>query len=37
MAALRDMGLASARKDGRWMRYSLDKELLGTIGACLGR
>lgn len=37
MAALRDMGLVSARKDGRWMRYSLDKELLGTIGACLGR
>ena len=35
MAALRDMGLVSARKDGRWMRYSLDKELLGTIGACL--
>lgn len=37
MAALRDMGLVLARKDGRWMRYSLDKRLLDAIGACLGK
>lgn len=36
MAALRDMGLVLARKDGRWTRYSLDKRLLSAIGACLG-
>ncbi|MDX1578377.1 MAG: metalloregulator ArsR/SmtB family transcription factor [Gemmatimonadota bacterium] len=32
---LRESGLVEARKDGRWMHYSLDREALRRLGEAL--
>ena len=32
---LRDAGLVSVRRDGRWMHYSLDREALREVGRAL--
>lgn len=32
---LRDAGLVEARRDGRWMHYSLDREALEEVGRML--
>lgn len=37
MAALREAGVVRARKEGHWMRYRLDREVLAAIGSQLGR
>lgn len=37
MAALRDAGIVRARKDGRWMHYQLDHDVLDAIAALLGQ
>lgn len=37
MAALRDAGIVRARKDGRWMHYRLDHDVLDAIAALLGQ
>lgn len=37
MAALRDAGIVRARKDGRWMHYQLDHNVLDAIAALLGQ
>lgn len=31
MKLLRDCGVVKARKEGRWMHYSLDRETLGAV------
>ena len=35
MAALRDAGLVSARREGRWSHYRLDADVLRALGACV--
>lgn len=35
MKILVDCGLVSARKDGRWMHYRLDRRRLATVGAAI--
>ena len=37
MVALRDAGLIRARRDGRWMHYRLDHDVLDAIAALLGQ
>ncbi|MDY2777029.1 MAG: metalloregulator ArsR/SmtB family transcription factor [Collinsella sp.] len=37
MGALRDAGIVAARKDGRWMRYRVDTELLEILGRLVAR
>ena len=37
MAALRDAGVIRARRDGRWMHYRLDHDVLDAIAALLGQ
>lgn len=37
MAALRDAGIVRASKDGRWMHYRLDHDVLDAIAALLGQ
>lgn len=37
MAALRDAGIVRARRDGRWMHYQLDHDVLDAIAALLGQ
>lgn len=37
MAALRDAGIVRTRKDGRWMHYQLDHDVLDAIAALLGQ
>lgn len=37
MAALRDAGLIRVRRDGRWMHYRLDHDVLDAIAALLGQ
>ena len=37
MASLRDAGIVRARKDGRWMHYQLDHDVLDAIAALLGQ
>jgi len=36
MKALKDAGLVTDRRDGRWIHYSLNHEALFRIGALLG-
>lgn len=37
MAALREAGVIRARRDGRWMHYRLDHDVLDAIAALLGQ
>lgn len=37
MAALRDAGVVRARRDGRWMYYRIDHDVLDAIAALLGQ
>lgn len=37
MAALRDAGIVRVRRDGRWMHYRLDHDVLDAIAALLGQ
>ena len=37
MATLRDAGIVRTRKDGRWMHYQLDHDVLDAIAALLGQ
>lgn len=37
MAALRDAGVTRVRRDGRWMHYRLDHDVLDAIAALLGQ
>lgn len=37
MAALREAGVIRARRDGRWMHYRLDHDVLEAIAALLGQ
>lgn len=35
MKLLRDSGVVKARKEGRWMHYSLDREVVGALASLL--
>lgn len=35
MKLLRDSGVVKARKEGRWMHYSLDREAVGALASLL--
>lgn len=35
MAALRDAGIVTARREGRWSHYRLDADVLAAIGTCV--
>lgn len=35
MKLLRDCGVVKARKEGRWMRYSLNREVAGALATLL--
>lgn len=37
MAALREAGVIRVRRDGRWMHYRLDHDVLDAIAALLGQ
>lgn len=37
MSALREAGIVRTRKDGRWMHYQLDHDVLDAIAALLGQ
>lgn len=36
MKLLRDCGLVTARKEGRWMHYSLNHDVIESLAAVLG-
>ena len=35
MAALRDAGLVTARKDGTWVYYTVQRDVLRAVGAAI--
>ena len=35
MAALRDAGIVSARREGRWSHHRLDADVMRALGACI--
>lgn len=35
MKLLRDCGVVKARKEGRWMHYSLNREVVGALASLL--
>ena len=37
LKALREAGLVQARRDGRWMHYSLDAEVVEDLGGTLSK